>query len=160
MTVIRSAMSGSISVDTAALITERSKRTWQRRLAEGGIDRVSDDPRGRSMVHLDDVRPLLCVPLDEEEIDILLLADGGSAGAQCDIGQVFDLLGKNEIAVSWWTRAAEQEDAEAMQCLGSAYAQGRGVSMDQSLALMWISRAAAQGHRIARAQVDGLLARI
>ena len=88
---------------------------------------------------------------------MLVLADSGSAASQCDIGQVFDLLGKHEIAIYWWQLAAEQGDAEAMQCLGSAHAEGRGVPADENLALMWIARAAAQGHSIARAQINSLL---
>jgi TPR repeat protein len=147
----------AISLEAAAIITERSRRTWQRRLADGGVDRVSEDSRGRSMLQLIDVLPFVCVPLSSEEQQILVLADDGSASAQCDIGQVFDLHGKNEIAVHWWEQASEQGDAEAMQCLGSAHAEGRGVPKDQNLALMWIARAAAAGHVIAAKQVKGLL---
>ena len=159
MTATHPAKSASISIDTAAIITERSKRTWQRRLADGAVDRVSNDIHGRSMVSLMDVHSLICVPLGDDDIGALLLADSGSAAAQCDVGQVFDLLGKHEIALYWWTQAAAQGDAEAMQCLGSAHAEGRGVPVDQNLALMWIARAAAQGHLIARAQINGLKAR-
>ena len=156
MTVTPTAMTESISIDTPSIITERSKRTWQRRIASG-VDRVLEDLRGRSMVRLEDVYPFICVPLSEDDISALMLADSGSAVGQCDIGQIFDLLGKHEIAVYWWRQAAEQGDAEAMQCLGSAHAKGRGVSVDENLALMWIARAAAQGHLIARAQINGLL---
>ena len=156
MTVTPVAMSALISIDTASIITERSKRTWQRRLASG-VERVLEDLRGRAMIRLVDVHPFICVPLSDYDISALVLADSGSAAGQCDIGQVFDLLGKHEIAIYWWRQAAEQGYAEAMQCLGSAHAEGRGVSVDENLALMWIARAAAQGHLIARAQIDGLL---
>jgi TPR repeat protein len=147
----------AISLEAAAIITERSRRTWQRRLADGGVDRVSEDSRGRSMLHLIDVLPLVCVPLSLEEQQILLLADDGSASAQCDIGQVFDLNGKHEIAVYWWEQASAQGDSNAMQCLGSAHAEGRGVPKNHNLALMWIARAAAAGHLIAAKQIKGLL---
>jgi len=109
------------------------------------------------MVRLSDVQPLLCVPLSADELTVLCDADSGSAGAQRDVGQVFDLQGKPEIAVYWWGQAADQGDADAMQCLGHSYAAGRGVEVDENLALMWIARAAAQGHVIARAQTKGLL---
>ena len=157
MTVIQAALPLAVSLETAALITERSRRTWQRRLADGGVDRVLVDGRGRSMLQLIDVLPLVCMPLELEEQRILLLADDGSASAQCEIGQVFDLYGKHEIAIHWWVQAAEQGDADALQCLGSAYAEGRGVPRDQHIALMWIARAAAAGHVIATEQVRGLL---
>ncbi|KKI12315.1 hypothetical protein XA67_20235 [Comamonas thiooxydans] len=149
-------MTDLISIDTVAIITERSKRTWQRRLASG-VDRVLEDLRGRSMLRLEDIHPFICAPLSKDDINVLIQADRGSASCQCDIGQVFDLLGKHEIAIYWWMQAAEQGDAEAMQCLGSAYAAGRGVSEDENLALMWIARAAAQGHSIARTQISRLL---
>lgn len=149
-------MTDLISIDTVSIITERSKRTWQRRLASG-VDRVLEDFRGRSMLRMEDIHPFICASLSEDDISVLIQADRGSASSQCDIGQVFDLLGKHEIAIYWWLQAAEQGDAEAMQCLGSAYAAGRGVSADENLALMWVARAAAQGHSIARAQINGLL---
>lgn len=149
-------MTAMISIDAVSVITERSKRTWQRRLANG-VYRVLEDIRGRSMLRLEDIHPFICVPLSESDINALVLADSGSAASQCDIGQVFDLLGKHEIAIYWWMQAAEQGNAEAMQCLGSAHAEGRGVPVDENLALMWIARAAAQGHSIARAQINGLL---
>lgn len=117
MTVIQSTMPTAISLETAATITERSRRTWQRRLADGGVERISEDGRGRTMLLLTDVLPLVCVPLAPEDQQILLLADDGSASAQCDIGQVFDLHGKHEIAVHWWTYASAQGNADAMQCL-------------------------------------------
>lgn len=157
MTVMQATLPPALSLEAAAIITERSRRTWQRRLADGGVDRVSEDNRGRSMLQLIDVLPLVCVPLSPEEQQILLLADDGAPSAQSDIGQVFDLHGKHEIAVYWWEQAAEQGDADAMQCLGSAHAEGRGVPKDQNLALMWIARAAAAGHAIAAKQVKGLL---
>ncbi|RYF47635.1 MAG: sel1 repeat family protein [Cytophagaceae bacterium] len=157
MTVMQATQSPAISLETAAIITERSRRTWQRRLADGGVDRVAEDARGRSMLQLRDVLPLVCVPLGPEEQQILALADDGSASAQRDIGQVFDLYGKHEIAIHWWRQASEQGDADAMQCLGSAHAEGRGTPKDQNLGLMWIARAAAAGHVIAAEQVRGLL---
>lgn len=109
------------------------------------------------MLQLTDVLPHVCVTLGPEELQLLMLADDGSAAAQRDMGQVFDLHGKHEIAVYWWTQATGQGDADAMQCMGSAHAQGRGVPKNQNLALMWIARAAAAGHVIAAEQVKGLM---
>ena len=104
-------MTDLISIDTVSIITERSKRTWQRRLANG-VDRVLEDLRGRSMLRLEDVHPFICAPLGEDDLKVLVQADRGSASSQCDIGQVFDLLGKHEIAIYWWMQAAEHGDAE------------------------------------------------
>lgn len=149
-------MSDLISIEAVSIITERSRRTWQRRIASG-IYRTYEDQRGRSMLSLDDVYPFICVPLSETDISLLIQADSGSSEGQCDIGQVFGLLGKDEIAIYWWRQSAEQGCSEAMQCIGSAYAEGRGVRADKNLALMWIARAASQGHSIADAQIKCLL---
>lgn len=157
MTVTPRNTTTAISLDTAAIISERSKRTWQRRLAEGGITRLADDARGRSMVCLTDVAALVCVPLQGEEIEVLLEADAGSAGAQRDLGQIFASHEKYEIAAHWLRLAAEQGDADAMQCLGAAHAAGAGVEKDADLAIMWVAKAAASGHVIAQAQTRGLL---
>ncbi|WP_219209469.1 tetratricopeptide repeat protein [Variovorax boronicumulans] len=157
MTVTPRSTTTAISLDTAAIISERSKRTWQRRLAEGEVIRLADDARGRSMVCLTDVAALICIPLQGDDVDLLLEADAGSAAAQRDLGQLFASHEKYEIAVHWLRQAAEQGDADAMQCLGAAHAAGEGVAQDNDLALMWVARSAAQGHVIARAQTRGLL---
>ena len=157
MTVTPPSKTTAISLDTAAIISERSKRTWQRRMAEGGLERLADDARGRSMVCLTEVAPLICVPLQGTDVEVLLAADAGSAAAQRDLGQIFASHAKHEIAVHWLKQAAEQGDADAMQCLGAAHAVGAGVPQDNDLALMWIARAAANGHVIAQAQTGGLL---
>jgi TPR repeat protein len=39
-----------------------------------------------------------------------------------------------------------------MQLLGMCYMGGKGVPRDEHLSVMWIARAAAQGHAIAQAQ--------
>jgi TPR repeat protein len=52
--------------------------------------------------------------------------------------------------VFWWQRAAQGGNADAMQWLGRAYLLGEHLPADQSLALMWLDKAAAAGHVIAR----------
>lgn len=98
-------------------------------------------------------------PLSAQDTALLIEADGGDAGAQGQIGAVFHGLGEMKTAVYWWQLAAAQGDADAMQWLGRCYAAGDGVEQDERLALMWISKAAAAGHAIAAAQLDGLLHR-
>lgn len=149
-------MSPSISLDTAAIVTELSKRTWQRRLANGDVKRLPDDTRGRSMISLIDIQPLICIPMNEEEVELLISADSGAAISQSDIGQLFAVSGKNEVAVYWFKQAAEQNNADAMQWLGIAYASGKGVAKDEHLALMWIAKSASLGHEIAKNQIKTL----
>lgn len=60
-------------------------------------------------------------------------------------------------AASYWLElAAAQGDADAMHWLGMLHAAGCGGEKDEHLALMWIAKAAAHGHRIAREQLAAL----
>lgn len=145
----------SISLDTAIIVTERSKSTWRRRLAEGELVKIDADGK-RTMLSLSDVRPLICIEMSEEDLDFLVAADAGDAEAQDDMGQMFLAAGKTEIAIHWLQLSARQDYPNAMQCLGQCYASGTGVPKDDNLAIMWIAKAAAHGHAIAMAQMQGL----
>lgn len=146
----------TISLATAIIISERSRSTWWRRIADGAVARVADDSKGRAVLRWEDVLPQVCVPLQEDDKAHLLRADAGDAAAQGDMGQLFATHQKFEIAVYWLRQAAEQGEADAMQWLGSAYAAGSGVSQDDNLAIMWIAKAAAHGHLIALEQMRGM----
>lgn len=50
-----------VSVDTAALVTDTSKRTLWRRLSAGKLQRHSMDEQGRVMLAFSDIQPQLCV---------------------------------------------------------------------------------------------------
>ena len=78
-----------ISLDTVCAITEISKSTWRRRIAKGDFTRLEDDARGRAMLLWSEVEPHICVPLEPEDKQFILLADAGDAEAQDDIGQLF-----------------------------------------------------------------------
>lgn len=147
-----------ISVEATIVITERSRSTWWRRIAKGEVTRVADDGGGRSMLAWDEVAPLICLPLDLEDVACILRADTGDANAQNDVGQLFSNAGKHEIAVYWLRKAAEQDEPDAMQWLGRCHLSGEGVSQDDNLALMWIAKAAAYGHVIAQEQMKAFKA--
>jgi len=149
----------AISLDAAVAMSKWSRRTWWRRIASGEARRVGDDGRGRVMLAWERVAACLPVPLEARDVGTMLRADAGDRGAQNDFGQRLLSLGRPVAAVYWIRLAAEQGCADAMQWLGQAYATGEGVERNDYLALMWIARAAAQGHAIARAQADGLLGR-
>ena len=85
----------SISLSTAAALTGRSTRTWQRRIEDGLVPRLSD-ASGRTLVPFDAVRPALTGSWDEEDIEILLRADRGDAAAQADMGAKFALAALRE----------------------------------------------------------------
>lgn len=145
-----------ISLESAIALTGLSRRTWWRHIAEGQVNRVADDARGRAMLAWADVLPRLSAPLDAPEQALVLLADAGDASAQNDLGQIFFAQAQFKAAGYWWQQAAKKGHADAMQWLGHCYLTGQGVMPDEYLALMWIARAAAHGHVIAQAQMRGL----
>lgn len=149
----------TISIDTASAITELSRRTWWRRISAGEVTRVTDDDRGRAMLLWSEVEPHICVPVEPEDKQFILLADAGDAEAQDDIGQLFLISEKYQAAFYWFQQAAQQNNPDAMQWLGHCYIGGHGVKKDNHLGLMWISKAAALGHVIAQRQMKGLISR-
>lgn len=148
-----------ISVESAIALTDLSRRTWWRRISDGQVSRVADDARGRAMLAWSDVQPHICVPMGADELALVLRADAGDAEAQNDLGQLFLNAGKHKAAHYWFGQAAQQDNADAMQWLGFCYVTGSGVAKDDHLGIMWLAKAAAHGHVIAQAQIDGLLRR-
>ena len=145
-----------ISVEAAIVVTQRSRRTWWRRISEGAATRCAADNRGRTMLTLTQVQTHICFRLNPDDLGCLLRADAGDAESQNDIGQLFLSAGKPEAAVYWFKLATTQHYPDAMQCLGRCYASGEGVGKDENLSLMWIAKAAAFGHVIAQAQMNAL----
>ncbi len=146
----------SISLDAAVIIGGRSKRTWWRRIAEGSVARLENDFRGRTMLSFEEVLPLVCIPFEGDDLDLILKADSGNAEAQNDIGQIFSSAGKYDIALYWLRMAADQGHPDAMQSLGNFYISGKGVKRDENLGIMWLAKSASCGHQIAQAQMKCL----
>ena len=165
-----------ISLNTAAILTGRSMRTWQRRIEEGLVPRLGDG-RG-ALVPFSAVRPALAVDLSDEDVQMLVRADQGDAAAQADVGALFALAALDEAqaqagsrpaplargagghvvpALHFLTQAAQQGQADAMHWLGLLHAGGLCEGDGDALALMWIAKAAAHGHVIAQRQLAGLL---
>jgi len=147
----------AISLEAVIAITARSKRTWWRRIAEHQVHRLANDASGRTKLAFDEILMHICIPLDNDDKELILLADSGNADAQNDVGQMFLAAGKPEAAVYWLRAAADQGNADAMQHLGCCYAAGDGIPKDVNLSLMWIAKAAAGGHVVALSQIAGLL---
>ena len=177
----------SISQHTAAILTGRSVRTWQRRIEEGLVPRLGDGVR--ALVPFEAVQQSMeGVPGEAanawsaQDVQTLVRADQGEALAQAQMGSQFALLAlrgaatatppvpghdAGRIAHYFLERAAEQAQADAMHWLGLLYAAGLGPAGDASaadadtsnnaMALMWIAKAAAHGHAIARQQLAALL---
>ena len=149
----------TLSLDASIAITGISRSTLWRRVTDGTIGRGEKDGRSRAMLALGDVLALVEVKLSAEDRAMLLRADAGDAQAQADMGALFYVAGVHKAALYWLQEAAAQENADAMQWLGTAYAGGGGViPQDDNLAIMWLARAAALGHRIAAYQLEQLRA--
>lgn len=146
----------TLSLDASVAITGMSRSTLWRRVTDGTIGRGDKDGRSRAMLALDDVLGLVDVVLSAEDIAMLLRADAGDADAQADMGALFYVAGAHKAALYWLNEAAAQNNAEAMQWLGTAYASGGGgiIPKDANLAIMWLAKAAALGHPIAQQQME------
>ena len=114
----------TLSLDASVAITGMSRSTLWRRVTDGTIGRGDKDGRSRAMLALDDVLGLVDVVLSAEDIAMLLRADAGDADAQADMGALFYVAGAHKAALYWLNEAAAQNNAEAMQWLGTAYASG------------------------------------
>ena len=116
----------TLSLDASVAITGISRRTLWRRVTDGTIGRCDTDGRSRAMLALGDVLGLVDVALNAEDRAMLLRADAGDAEAQADMGALFYVAGAHKAALYWLNEASAQDNAEAMQWLGTAYASGGG----------------------------------
>ena len=155
----------ALHVNTVAAVTGRSVRTWQRRMEQGLVARQAD---GRALVPWAALQAELVAPLAAQDAPLLERADRGEAAAQADMGALLALAaldaaqgseGGVAAARYFLELAAQQDEADAMHWLALLHAAGRaGGAEGDALALMWLARAAAHGHGIAREQVAGLMA--
>ena len=142
-------------------------RTWQRRMEQGLVARQAD---GRALVPWAALQAELAVPLAARDAPLLERADRGEAAAQADVGALLALAaldaaqgsegGDGGVAAARYflELAAQQDEADAMHWLALLHAAGRaGGAEGDALALMWLGRAAAHGHVLAREQVAGLV---
>jgi TPR repeat protein len=153
-----------ISLEAAVALTELSRRTLWRRIAEGALHKIeagegakgAKDKATHTHLVLSEVLELAGLVLDDERLTQLKMADHGDPAAQLEIGQYFYSIGRQALAVYWFHLASIRKDADAMHCLGQCYAMGTGIEKNEELAIMWIAKAAAQGHVIAQKQMQGL----
>jgi len=147
----------AISLDTAIIVTDSSKRTLWRRLSEGKIARQENDGRSRAMLVFKDLLPMLCISIAPEDHELFINADAGDAEAQNDLALLFLDSDRPDIALHWLQLAVIQEHADAMHNLGNLYVKGIGVPKQENLALMWLAKAASFGHVIAEQQMAALI---
>lgn len=146
-----------ISLDSASVVTGISKRTLWRRIGDGVIPRQENDSRGRAMLDLEYIVPMLCVPLSLNDQKILVDADSGNADAQNELAQLFMELDKFDIATYWLQLAVINDHPDAMHNLAELYIKGISVPKDENIGLMWLAKSASYGHFIARKQIKSII---
>lgn len=73
------------------------------------------------------------------------LADAGNGAAMAGLAHIASVRGDHETAVLWHHRAAAAGEREAINLLGSAYLEGRGVARNPVLAYAWYHYASLRG---------------
>jgi TPR repeat protein len=94
--------------------------------------------------------------------DFSELADGGHAGAQFYLGEIYEggvgVAADQKTASDWYRKSAEQNHSIAQRRLAAMYMQGRGVLADSRLGFTWYERAAQGGDVLAQYHLGGLYA--
>lgn len=108
------------------------------------------------MLTFEDLVPMLCLPMTQDDHELVIEAAAGDAEAQTDLALLFLDADKLDIGLSWLTLAADQGHPDAMHHLSKLYIQGTGPQKNDSLGLMWLAKAASLGHVIAGEQVTAL----
>jgi TPR repeat protein len=146
-----------VSLQAATTLTEWSERTIRRRLADGSLKCATDnEAHHKTMICFDSIKHDICIVLDPDVIELIERADSGNATAQNDLALLFLNENMPKSAVYWLELAAKQQVADAMHLLGCCYLEGNGLPKDDSLAMMWIAKAASLGHSIALAQIQSI----
>lgn len=153
-----------VSLDTAALLTDTSKRTLWRHLSAGKLQRHSVDEQGRVMLALTELTNKLCVKLSTssggggagDDFSLLVSADRGDSAAQSELALLFMEQERPDLAAYWFQLAAQQQHADAMHYLSDLYQQGLGVEQSANQAMLWRVKAASAGHLIAQAQMAAI----
>lgn len=150
-----------LSLTTVMALTGWSKRTLWRRISNGTVVREdSGDGDKVTKLSFEDLKAHICIPLNEEDFELVKKADAGSAEAQTDLALMFLANNKHKGAFIWLEMAANQNYSEAMHLIGMCHLQGTGVEKSENLGIMWIAKAAAHGHIIAQEQMNSLTARV
>lgn len=146
-----------VSLQAATTLTEWSERTIRRRVADGSLRCASDNEvQYKTMICFDSIKHDICIALNPDDVELIKSADSGDAKAQNDLALLFLENNKLKSAVYWLELAAKQSFTDAMHLLGCCYLEGNGLPKDDSLAIMWIAKAASLGHPIALEQIQSI----
>jgi heme oxygenase len=142
----------------AALILEKNERTLQRWCDDGILKSAGSAARNRTMINVEDVLDL-CGELrhaDHELAELISEADQDSAEALNDLGIILLKEGRQLGAFSLFNASAALDYLDAMHWLYQCHQNGVGTEQNENLAMMWLNKAAALGHKMAIAQVNAM----
>lgn len=143
-----------VPLETAMLLTDRSERTLWRMMSDGLM--LKKVLNGRVVLSLDSLKPHFCTPFSDEDYKLLDSAIDGDAASQTDVALIFMSKGKSRLAIYWLSLAVQQNFPDAMSILGRCYIEGDGVDKDEKTGIVWLTKAAALGHAISKAQAKEL----
>ncbi|MBK8317737.1 MAG: sel1 repeat family protein [Betaproteobacteria bacterium] len=143
-----------ITLPAAITLTEWSERTFWRKFADGSLAR--ETVNGKAMISFELIKPHLCLALSPDDLAILASAVAGDAEAQNEMALIFLANEKPKNAIYWLEQAAKQGCADAMNLLSQCYMKGSGVPQDENTGMIWLAKAATQGHLISQCQMQGL----
>ena len=157
----------SISLDAAEAMTGISRRTLWRRVADGELTSTGKDARNRAVLALEGLQGWMQghtgLVFSAQDLHRLCQADAGDAQAQVDLGawlytipRAVPRVENSQPALYWLHLAAEQNHGDAMHWLATV-AANTGTQQCHYESLMWLAKAAMQGHPIATAQLQALL---
>jgi TPR repeat protein len=150
-----------ISRATAATLTDLSEYTLRRRISEGVIQSwIEPGPLGRSMVDFEEIKKNFCIAINEEDLPIIKLADSGNAECQNDLALIFLANKKPKNALYWLNLAAGQKHTDAMYWIGRCYIDGNGVEKNEDTGIMWMAKAASEGHIISQKIMKSMISQI
>lgn len=143
-----------VTMETAMSLVDRSERTLWRMVSDGLV--LKEIQNGTAMLLLDSLKPHFCIPFTDEDDELLDAAIDGDAPSQTGVALIFLSQNKPNQAIYWLNLAVQQNFPDAMNFLGRCYIEGNGVSKDENNGIILITKAAALGHSISKAQVNGL----
>ena len=143
-----------VTMETAMSLVDRSERTLWRMVSDGLV--LKEIQNGTAMLLLDSLKPHFCIPFSDEDDELLDAAIDGDAPSQTDVALIFLSQDKPNQAIYWLNLAVQQNFPDAMNFLGRCYIEGNGVDKNEQTGIIWITKAAALGHVISKAQLKGL----
>lgn len=139
-----------ISTQTAALLTGKTIRTihnWLEAAEIAGKNVPAGHIPGGAAKKIDlfSLSEHILLPLTDELVEWIKLADAGNAEALKMVGLSFHKVGDYPLAVAWFEAAAKKGEVDAMDLLSWHYINGSGVEKNIPTGVLWLAKAAEQG---------------